>query len=250
MPPRDPGLWLRRYVASLLRAWKGFGPIWRQARSALDREVERIGTATALDAQLELLDGLLPTGVVKDGRWCVTDNFYDGPMRFPDSGVVLLPLVAGKASKGLVWAGDILEYVSYPLRCVLALGPEPPAAALEGLLGLPRALILRALGCPTSIGTLAEALRAVPSAATHHVDALEAAGLVERYRRGRNVLVDRTARGAALLELYDEPLLRQPGPSTQPASGARPHRRPRVLQPSHVTDRCHRANSKRWISPR
>jgi len=44
----------------------------------------------------------------------------------------------------------------------------------------------------------------VPSAATHHVNALQAAGLVERHRRGRNVLVDRTARGEALLELYDD----------------------------------------------
>jgi hypothetical protein len=145
---RDPGLWLRRYVASLLRAWKGFGPVWRQARAALDREVERIGTATALDAQLELLDGLLPTGVVKDGRWCVKDNLSGGRVRFPDSGVVLMPLVAGKASKGLVRAGDILEYVSYPLRRVLALRPEPPAPAFEGLLGLQRAKILRALRCP------------------------------------------------------------------------------------------------------
>jgi DNA-binding MarR family transcriptional regulator len=149
---RDPGLWLRRYVASLLRAWKGFRPVWRQARAALDREVERIGTVTALDAQLELLDGLLPTGVVQGAR---------------------------------------------------------------------------------------EVLRAVPSAATHHVDALEAAGLVERYRRGRNVLVDRTARGEAPLELYDEPLLRQAGYRTQPASHATPPRRPRVLQPSHATDRRH-----------
>jgi DNA-binding MarR family transcriptional regulator len=42
----------------------------------------------------------------------------------------------------------------------------------------------------------------VPSAATHHVTALEAAGLVTRERSGRHVLVRRTARGDALLELY------------------------------------------------
>jgi DNA-binding transcriptional ArsR family regulator len=186
---RDPGRWLRRYVASLLRAWKGFGPIWEQARLALDREVERIGTATALDAQLELLDGLLPNGVVKNDRWYPNGKCYDGPMRFPDSGVILTPLVASEVSKGLLWADDILGYVSYPVRSVLARGPQPPAAALEGLLGIQRTQILRALGRPASIGTLADILHAVPSAATHHVNALQAAGLVQRHRHGRNVLV-------------------------------------------------------------
>ncbi|MEA2186585.1 MAG: hypothetical protein QOK16_1596 [Solirubrobacteraceae bacterium] len=201
---RDPARWLRRYVASLLRAWKSFGPVWDQARPALDREVERVGTAAALDAQLELLDGLLHIGVVKHDRWCVRDGFYDGPMRFPDSGVVLTPLVASEFSKGFFRADDILGNVSYPVRSVLARGAQPPAAALERLLGIQRTQILRALRRPASIGTLADVLRAVPSAATHHVNALQAAGLVERHRSGRNVLVDRTARGEALLELYGD----------------------------------------------
>jgi DNA-binding transcriptional ArsR family regulator len=192
---RDPDRWLRRYVATLLRAWKGFGPIWEQARPALDREVQRIGTATALDAQLELLDGLFSCGVVTCDRWYLRHDLYDGPMRFPDSGVVLTPLVASEASKGLFRTDDIIEYVSYPVRSVPEHRPQPPAAALEGLLGIQRTQILRALRRPTSIGALAEILHAVPSAATHHVDALQAAGLVQRHRHGRTVLVDRTARG-------------------------------------------------------
>jgi DNA-binding MarR family transcriptional regulator len=44
----------------------------------------------------------------------------------------------------------------------------------------------------------------VPSAATHHVNALEAAGLVVRDRHGRNVLVRHSARGRALLDLYED----------------------------------------------
>ncbi len=207
---RDPDRWLRRYVATLLRAWKGFGPIWEQARPALDREVQRIGTATALDAQLELLEDLLPCAVVERDRWYLRDDLYDGPMRFPDSGVVLTPLVASQASKGLAWTDDILGYVSYPVRSVLAREPQPPPAALEGLLGIQRTQILRALRRPTSIGTLADILHAVPSAATHHVNALQTASLVQRHRHGRNILVDRTARGQALLQLYDDANLTTP----------------------------------------
>jgi DNA-binding transcriptional ArsR family regulator len=202
---RDPLRWLRRYVASLLRAWKGFAPVWQQARPVLDREVQRVGMATALDAQLELLDGLLDDAAVRDGHWRIRCSFDQGRVRFPHSGLVLLPLVAGRRTSIFATMNDIIGSVSYPVPGVLALEPaEPPRAALEALLGVPRSRVLRALGAPTTIGRLAQALRAVPSAATHHVGALEAAGLVERDRRGRNVLVRRTARGEALLALYDD----------------------------------------------
>jgi DNA-binding transcriptional ArsR family regulator len=202
---RDPARWLRRYVACLLRAWKGFGPLWRVARPALDREIERVGMATALDAQLELLDGLLASGGVDDGRWYFPCKFHEGRVRFPDAGVVLLPLVAGERSSIIARRDDAIEAVSYPLRSVLGLEPlESPSACLEGLLGTPRTRILRALAQPTTIGRVAEALRLLPSAATHHVGALEAAGLVVRDRHGRHVIVRRTRRGEALLEIYDE----------------------------------------------
>jgi DNA-binding transcriptional ArsR family regulator len=202
---RDPSRWLRRYVASVLRAWKGFGPIWRRARPAMSREVERIGMASALDAQLELLDGLIANGAVRDGRWYCPCAFYQGRLWFPDDGVVLMPLLGGELSSVLARNGDLMETIMYPLRSLSGIATtDPPAAALESLLGTPRAEILRALGAPTSIGRLAEALRSVPSAATHHVGALEGAGLVTRVRSGRNVLVRRTDRGEALLALYDE----------------------------------------------
>ena len=201
---RNPGRWLRRYVASLLRAWKGFGPIWRQAQAGLDREVERIGVATALDAQLELLDGLLALGSVYEGRWCIRCKFAEGRKTFPDTGLVLMPLVGGERGSIIDVQASTMRCVGYPVPSLLTLDPDaPPAPALEGLLGIPRARVLRALDCPTSIGRLAEALHAVPSAATHHVSALEAAGLVARDRNGRHVLVRRTARGDALLNLYD-----------------------------------------------
>ena len=51
---------------------------------------------------------------------------------------------------------------------------------------------------------IAEALRMVPAGVTHHLGRLEAAGLVIRKRRGRHVVVERTARGTALRGLYAE----------------------------------------------
>ncbi len=202
---RDPAGWLRRYVAALLRAWMGFRPVWRQARGAIDREVERVGTASALDAQLELLDGLVSNGAVENERWGFSWGPEDRRVGIAPTGLVLMPMVAGE--RAFVVAGEYTSvgHLAYPVRSTFALSPaEPPPAALESLLGVPRAQILRRLESPTSIGRLADALNAVPSAATHHVGALEAAGLVTRDRRGRQVMVWRTPRGEALLALYDD----------------------------------------------
>jgi DNA-binding MarR family transcriptional regulator/ribosomal protein S18 acetylase RimI-like enzyme len=86
------------------------------------------------------------------------------------------------------------------------LGAEAFAAAtsLEALIGLPRARILRRLERPRTMGELAGLIASVPSAVTHHVATLAAAGLVARKRRGRRVLVHRSARGTALLALYED----------------------------------------------
>jgi DNA-binding transcriptional ArsR family regulator len=56
-----------------------------------------------------------------------------------------------------------------------------------------------------TVGALAELLITVPSAVTHHTSALGSAGLVERERRGRHVFIRRTARGTALLAIYEAP---------------------------------------------
>jgi DNA-binding transcriptional ArsR family regulator len=199
---RDLPRWLRSYVGALLRAWKAFGPLWEEAGPALGREIERIGASTALDAQLELLDGLTLDGTVRDGRWYSPCPLHGGPLRFPDDGLVLMPLLGGDRSRFLDVRSDILGTIVYPVGRLAA--AAPPEDGLEALLGAPRAVVLRALGCPTSIGRLAETLRTVPSAATHHVGALESAGLVTRNRSGRHVLVRRTGRGEALLALYAE----------------------------------------------
>jgi DNA-binding MarR family transcriptional regulator len=79
---------------------------------------------------------------------------------------------------------------------------ESANAELEVLLGPPRAMILLLLDTPCHAGLIAEALTATPGAATYHLNALEAAGLVSRERSGRAVIVHRTQRGAALLRLY------------------------------------------------
>jgi DNA-binding MarR family transcriptional regulator len=74
---------------------------------------------------------------------------------------------------------------------------------VDAFTGPSRARVLRALGVPMTLGELAALLDVVPSAASYHVDLLEAAGLVARRRTGKTVLVTRTARGAELLALCE-----------------------------------------------
>jgi DNA-binding transcriptional ArsR family regulator len=89
-------------------------------------------------------------------------------------------------------------------------GPAEAAAGLEALLGEPRAGLLRRLDRPVTAGMLAEALMYGPSGISHHLLTLEWAGLLERQRSGRHILVHRTTLGSALIDLYDRCAERAP----------------------------------------
>lgn len=60
-------------------------------------------------------------------------------------------------------------------------GSAPPPASLEGLVGPARAALLRALDRPATAGRLAQLLQIGPSGLTHHLQALEPAGLLALY---------------------------------------------------------------------
>ena len=125
-------------------------------------------------------------------------------LELPPGGVVIVPLVSGSRASIVDIEGTTLRLVGYPLRAN-GHGREP---SLESLLGASRARLLKELDEPATNNRLASALQAVPSAATHHVSALAAAGLVVRDRSNGRLLVRRTSRGDALMALY-EPAPRQ-----------------------------------------
>jgi DNA-binding MarR family transcriptional regulator len=81
--------------------------------------------------------------------------------------------------------------------------PAVPAELIS-LLGERRAVILHVLEAgAASCGMIAQTLFMVPGGVTHHLRRLERAGLVRRTRTGREVTVHLSARGRALLDLYD-----------------------------------------------
>jgi DNA-binding MarR family transcriptional regulator len=200
-PARDPRGWVRGYVLALARAWPGFRPIWTAGRRSLAEEIERIAVATERRAHLHVVGEMVQYGYTGGDRWLLECDRTEGMrLSVPDCGVTLLPLVAGSRASIVDYDGGSLRLIAYPLR---RKGERNGQPTLDSLLGIPRSRILRALDRPATNNRLADELQTVPSAATHHVSALVAAGLVERDRSDGRLLVRRTPRGDALLALYE-----------------------------------------------
>jgi DNA-binding transcriptional ArsR family regulator len=195
-----PAAWLRDYALALRRLWTEVEPLWLGAAGALDRESERIEATLARCAGRQIAATPGMPGRVLRGHWLLAShNGRSGRLR-PAARVQLVPLVGTATAAG--WSDDnddVLLSVRYALPRGRAAGP----GSLDALLGHRRSALLQALDRPLGAGALADRLFLVPSALTHHLDALEAAGLLTRSRDGRRVTVARTLRAEALLALYD-----------------------------------------------
>jgi DNA-binding transcriptional ArsR family regulator len=203
---RNPRRWLVSYATALARIWNGIREPWGETTVLVDREQERVETASEYGTLSELPAGIAGAEVY-DGSWCFPDP-EPLPLHLSEEGLTLRPVIGGPGAFGLTYHDDgLLTSITYPLpgAAGIVLGRRlPPRAALEALLGTQRTTILRHLDQPRSAGGLAKAMVATPGAATHHLRALEAAGLIVRERAGRTVRVHRTHRGSRLLSLYED----------------------------------------------
>ena len=200
-----PSAWLAQYLSVLQSIWEIVGPRWLVAAGALDREVERLEVAAARRSARELIAGLdLPGRIVSDDWMLASHTERSGRLRVHRT-VQLMPVLARPSSTG-GWTDDdheLLLGLRYAIAPYTATARERATASVDALLGIPRAKILRALDRPRTPRALGDLLVLVPSGVTHHLKALEAAGLVHRRRSGRQVMVSRTARGGELLDLYE-----------------------------------------------
>jgi DNA-binding transcriptional ArsR family regulator len=203
---RDPVRWLRSYADALRRAWEVIDPIWTRAAELLDRDVERVSVALARGAGPDLVAQLHPyCTIAGDDLLLPSHSNASGRVHVGDS-LVLHPLLAPPSSSG--WTDDYADRclaVRYAIPSAWRAfeGELPPPASLDALLGAPRARILTRLDRPATAGDLAEILDSGRSLVSHHLRALEAAGLITRARQGRNVWVRRSARGTQLAAMYE-----------------------------------------------
>lgn len=204
---RKPRRWAHTYADAMAGAWRCVLPLWRQAKPLLELEVRRVGAALARGHVGLVLDGLHPASRYTDGALRIRDP---QPARFSlgRRKLVLVPMLAGP--QALICNFDLEDaaWIGYPLPGAdgLLRGQAAPVprqeALLAALVGPVRARLLRIAGQPLSMGQLAGRVNLPPSAITYHCDRLAAAGLVQRQRRGREVVVSRTSLGDALLDLF------------------------------------------------
>ncbi|MBB4918269.1 helix-turn-helix domain-containing protein [Streptosporangium saharense] len=200
-----PGAWIQAYSHLMRVLWKEFRPVWRRADSLLKRERERIGAAAVTD-RLELVMGNLSPRFHFSGT---TLGLPDQQAKRFDLGgrrLSLVPIVSGNGASIFAFDDPRMVWIGYPLPALGVLwddgGPDevsPDSLALT--LGQARAAILRAAAASLTMSEVATLLRSTPAAATYHCAQLEAAGLLDRERHGRNVRIRATAKGEALVAL-------------------------------------------------
>jgi DNA-binding transcriptional ArsR family regulator len=198
-----PRQWLGLYGKVLAAAWQAYAPIWQQSTALRTRETERVGAA-AVTGGLDVLFSGLSTRARYSGHTLHLCDRHPYRVELRDRPVVLVPLVSGSAASVFNLDEPDRVWLGYPVPGLKRFGAESlPSApdSLSLLLGPIRAAILRALDRPNSMGGLAGHLDAGPSTATYHCIQLAAAGLVVRERAGREVRIQRTPRGDALVDL-------------------------------------------------
>ncbi|WP_050514557.1 MarR family transcriptional regulator [Streptomyces rimosus] len=200
-----PAAFLISYSGLVRAVWDAVAPVWHRAKPLLEREIERVGTASVTGTMGALLAGLSPRTA-----------FVDGHLRLPDHtplahGVAvrkltLMPLVSGTRACVLRLGDDGHAYIGYPVTGLAPLlgggedRAEGSADALALTLGELRAVILRKGNQSVSMGKLADLLHCTAGTVTYHCRQLEQAGLLYRERQGREVRVLRTLRGDALVD--------------------------------------------------
>lgn len=180
--------------------------LWTKARPLLDREIERVGVAAVrggTDAVLALLRSHF--------------RFSNGALLLPDAEpaqyrvqgrkLILVPMIAGSRSVVSNFDDEDAIWIGYPLPGLDGLlengraEPPPGVDGLDLVVGAHRAKLLRHLRKPTRMGEIANLLSCAASTATYHCEQLVSAGLIQRHREGQVVLVVRTPRGDALVDL-------------------------------------------------
>jgi DNA-binding transcriptional ArsR family regulator len=202
----QPARWSRALGDAFADAWSGPGrDAWSRSRPALDRELRRHENLVARGATHTLLNTLSPRIQFDRGRFVL-----DGRVQVPvgNRKIVLAPMISAPDSMVVENSDPIAVVVGYALSGALGywmpggLPVRQSSDALATVIGHVRADVLRRLVLPMSMSSLAAELNCAPSTATHHCNTLESAGLVERIRQGKSILVRRTSRGAGLVDLF------------------------------------------------
>lgn len=203
-PARAPRPWLDAFASSVALTAEVTGSLLRSAAPLLEREIARVGSLLVRGGPIAVLDNLTPR-ITASGDTLRFEDVEPETIALAGRRIVLLPIVAGH--RMLISTLDQPEaiWISYPVPDAGQLWTrrqaDPTPDTLTGLLGGPRAALLRALRRPAPMSELADLAHCSASTATFHIGRLEHAGLVERTRQGQQVRVSMTERGQQLFDV-------------------------------------------------
>lgn len=194
-----PHDWIRALAGALAGTWSIGERRWRAGLGAVDGEIARIGVAAVTGTLPALLNSLHPRVRYQDG--VVTfRNSCNAAFELGTRRLALVPMLTPSNRVVVSFDRPDVAYIAYPALAQPRRAERGPDR-LALVLGPARAAALRALERPRTMGELAAETHFAASTATYHCDQLEAAGLVQRERRGPAVWVSRTAAGARLIDL-------------------------------------------------
>lgn len=198
----DPEAALARILVELRYAWTRLvEPFWPAITDLLDAD---IAYRSAQISKIGL--GATIAAMHSDIDWQVDGlHIDDGESRRIEpagSGLALMPSAFGWPFTFLIQEISGPPTLAYPVRGVAGLWAAPGSApaALIGILGRTRALILNDLGQSRTTTGLAARHRLSPAAVSAHLGRLRAAQLIVGQRLGKQVHYRRTALGDQLVQ--------------------------------------------------
>ncbi len=188
-------------------------PHWERIRSVLDADIAYHAGLLAGGGARSLFSDLHPGLRWTEGRLFLTDaeDGLDRQVTLGPDGLVLVPSVFTWPEWSVKNSTSTQTTLLYPARGVARVwddlevldrsssGRTGGLAAVESLLGAPRARLLAALRSPATTSALAGRFGVTPGAISQHLAVLYRGGLVDRWRSGRTVLYQASELGLALL---------------------------------------------------
>ncbi|WAZ27330.1 helix-turn-helix domain-containing protein [Streptomyces cinnabarinus] len=199
----DPVSRLAKVAREIETYWElALAPYWARIRAVLEADIFHRARTVAEHGTGRLFNDLHATVSWNDNVLGLVRRKRDMPRESSGAGLLLIPSAfTGPGVRTQVRPPDPPQ-IAYPARTVGALWEKRPAtgvAALTGVLGRSRTLLLTELETPASTTELAHRTGLSPAGVSQYLTALRNAGMVSAHRAGRFVLYARTAAAETVL---------------------------------------------------